>query len=458
MYDPNFNNLYSANEVSVLDFDHIFTDSLTGQSLSDDAHSNALNILISAEGENLMYIPLKFENDVRRKALIDTGACANAMPADFYEKLKTQCPNSVSELQQASLWNVKVASGRTVKVLAQVNVKFNINEHQFDDVFLILPSMNSVVLGNPFFKKYNIEISPGENLLKLPDMTYQLNEINIPGQGRKKISKTKYPVCLLQKIVIKPQQQEILYAKIDVPKKLEDHTGIVIPDEAFEASTDLKLSSAVVKVGKDNNISIIAINLNEHNITITKNKHIAVFQFLSPQDEEELIEIGRDLLALDKMKDGEFFNSVNQILSTGKVHGKNQPKRPPPDYDKIWFPTPETCPNPENLPSLQRKIYDNITELQQRDTLDPQQNSGDRETFLKQFDWSTSALAAEQIQEMQELLVEYNDIFAKHRFDVGYNTELKVKLTPAHDLPVYVLSPPPIHLRDEILVELALMQ
>ena len=60
---------------------------------------------------------------------------------------------------------------------------------------------------------------------------------------------------------------------------------------------------------------------------------------------------------------------------------------------------------------------------------------------------------------MQEILVEYNDIFAKHRFDVGYNTELKVKLTPGHDLPVYVRSPPtPIHLRDQILFELALMQ
>ena len=64
-----------------------------------------------------------------------TRACANAMPADFYKKLKTQCPNSVSELQRASLLNVKVASGRTVKVLAQVDVKFKIIEHQFDDVF-----------------------------------------------------------------------------------------------------------------------------------------------------------------------------------------------------------------------------------------------------------------------------------------------------------------------------------
>ena len=47
----------------------------------------------------------------------------------------------------------------------------------------------------------------------------------------------------------------------------------------------------------------------------------------------------------------------------------------------------------------------------------------------------------------------------KHRFNVGYKTELKIKLTPKHLLPVYVLGPPaPIHLRDEILIEIALLQ
>ena len=59
--------------------------------------------------------------------------------------------------------------------------------------------MNSVVLGNPFFKKYNIEIRPGENLLKLPDVIYQLNEIKITNQGTKKFPKTKFPVCLHKK-------------------------------------------------------------------------------------------------------------------------------------------------------------------------------------------------------------------------------------------------------------------
>ena len=136
---------------------------------------------------------------MRRRALTDTGACANAMPADFYKKLIEESPNSISELQHAPFLNVKVASGRTVKVLAQVDVKFKVNDPNFQDTFLILPSMNSVVLGNPFFKKYINEISPDENLLKLPEMTYQLTEIRIPKEGRRKNPKSRNPVFMYQK-------------------------------------------------------------------------------------------------------------------------------------------------------------------------------------------------------------------------------------------------------------------
>ena len=83
----------------------------------------------------------------------------------------------------------------------------------------------------------------------------------------------------------------------------------------------------------------------------------------------------------------------------GKSDDKNQPKRPPPEYDKVWFPTPETCQNPENLPPVQRKLYDHLTELQTRDTLNPIKSSADREKVLKQFDWSKSSLNSDQIRD-----------------------------------------------------------
>ena len=150
---------------------------------------------------------------------------------------------------------------------------------------------------------------------------------------------------------------------------------MIIPLEEYENSTELKLSSSVVTVGKDNMVSMLALNLNDHSITFPKNKQVAVFQFLSPQEEEKLIEIGPELLALDKMKNGELLNHINELLRVRNNRSSRQPKSPSP---KIWFPTPETCQNPENLPPLQKKIFDNISELQQRDSPNPQSNEKEK--------------------------------------------------------------------------------
>ena len=91
--------------------------------------------------------------------------------------------------------------------------------------------------------------------------------------------------------------------------------------------------------------------------------------------------------------------------------------------------------------------------------MDPKNNEGDKLEFSKKISWDTCVLNADAKRQLEEFLVEYHDVFAKYRFDVGYNTELKIKLTPVHPLPVYIQGPPaPIHLGDEILIELALLQ
>ena len=105
-----------------------------------------------------------------------------------------------------------------------------------------------------------------------------------------------------QKTLIKPQNQEILHMKIEIPKNLEGYTGFSIPRDDYENSTELKLSSAVVTVGKGNMVTILPLNLNDHGVTIPKSKEIAVFQFLSPQEQEALIEIGSELIAEQKEK------------------------------------------------------------------------------------------------------------------------------------------------------------
>ena len=64
-----------------------------------------------------------------------------------------------------------------------------------------------------------------------------------------------------------------------------------------------------------------------------------------------------------------------------------------------------------------------------------------------------------EIKRIQSPLVEYHDFFAKHRFDVGINEAFTVKLTPKDDSPAYSQSlPTPVNLKEDKLVELALLQ
>ena len=89
-------------------------------------------------------------------------------------------------------------------------------------------------------------------------------------------------------------------------------------------------------------------------------------------------------------------------------------------------------------------------ELQTLEKLNPQDDKKSRKTFLENFDWSDTTLTLFERQKVEELLVEFYDIFARHRFDIGTNREFKVKLTPNDDRPAYSQSlPTPINLKDD---------
>ena len=77
---------------------------------------------------------------------------------------------------------------------------------------------------------------------------------------------------------------------------------------------------------------------------------------------------------------------------------------------------------------------------------------------LKRFDWTDALLTETEKQAVEDTLAEYHDIFARHTMDMGMNTEFKVELTPKDDKAVYSQRPPmPIHLKEDLNVELALM-
>ena len=128
------------------------------------------------------------------------------------------------------------------------------------------------------------------------------------------------------------------------------------------------------------------------------------------------------------------------------------------DQESYWFPTQDDPGDPTTYTPIQQRIYNELLELKQLEQLNPQDNEESRQSFLSNFDWTDTTLNTDERNQIEEILIEFHDIFARHRFDIGTNREFMVKLTPNDDRPAYSQSlPTPINLKDDITVELALL-
>ena len=123
-----------------------------------------------------------------------------------------------------------------------------------------------------------------------------------------------------------------------------------------------------------------------------------------------------------------------------------------------WFPTPHNPGTEKEHTPTRTRILNELRELEQLEQLNMLKYTNSRYQFLSNFDWTDSTLQLHAKKAVEDLLVEFQDFFARHRFDTGINTEFKVQLTPLDNRPVYSQSlPAPNNLKDDIPVKLALV-
>ena len=122
------------------------------------------------------------------------------------------------------------------------------------------------------------------------------------------------------------------------------------------------------------------------------------------------------------------------------------------------FPTPEKPGKKEPHTLIQKRILAEMTELKEKEKLNPTVSAESGMKLLERFDLTDTLLILVEKQAVEDKFFEYHDIFARHRKDIGMNTEFKVKLTLKLDRAVYSQSPPmPIHVKEALFVQLALM-
>ena len=304
-----------------------------------------------------------------------------------------------------------------------------------------MKNLTGPINGLHFMRHNSVVIDTTHGLIHFPHLTMQV---------RNALSQTiakPQAVPIHDNITIPQMTPKTITAFVDHVSEWNT-TEIVTPVEKF-TETESLITSHSMSTKIDRKIAVRVTNTTESPYTINKNTQVAEFSVVTPGQSKFIKPVDMAILSMIPEGDPDLIIYLTEFLRTNK-----------PDQQKntFWFPTPENPGNTEDHTPIQTRILTELRELQRKEKLNPKHDIESRSELLKRFNWTDTLLTETEKQAVEDILVEYHDIFARHRMDIGMNTEFQVKLTPKDDKVVYSQSlPMPIHLKEDLFVELALM-
>ena len=419
------------------------TTSQIQEQLVRDENTNELYMPLSStivlkRKKEKLYVPLDFENGLTIDALVDSGAYVSAIAQTELDRIQQQAPSNILKIDDPPNFQIQVANGQLEKPRATATPKFDIGDHIFSEHFVVMKNLTGPIIGLHFMKHNSVVIDTTHGLIHFPHLTMQVKSASSQASAKPQL------VLIHDNITIPQMTTKTITAFVDHSSKWNT-TGTV---EKFTEAASLTISHSMSTI-IDRKIAVRVTSTMESPYTINKNTKIAEFSVVTPEQSKFIKPMDMAILSMIPEGDPNLVTYLTELLRTNKPDQQN---------NAFWFPTPEDPGNTEDHTPIQTRILTELRELQRREKLNPKDNTESRTEFLKRFDWTDTLLTETEKQAVEDILIEYHDVFARHRMDIGMNTEFKVKLTPKDDKAVYSQSlPMPIHLKEDLIVKLALM-
>ena len=314
-----------------------------------------------------------------------------------------------------------VANGQLETPKSTVELKFEVGDIDFHEIFIVMEKLTSPLNGLSFLQRNNTILDMRRGILNFPFFSMQLKTAD------PKYTNVMEPICARDDITIALNDRHMvsLYSQLYDDTNV---TGILQPSNDFAEDGDITFCAALVTL-TEGQVTIHMNNFTDQSFTLRRGSHIANFSVLTPEQMKYVEPIDPvttwHLLQHNPENVAYYASSLIKSPKTGD------------DSENYWFPTPEEPGDPQTHTPIQQRILKELRNLQELAKLNPQGDPESRKQFLANFEWTDSTLNPTEIAQIEEMLVEFHDIFARHRYDIGMNEDFKVKLTPKDDSLVY---------------------
>ena len=374
--------------------------------------------------------------------LIDTGALSSAIPEMDLRKTRLLLPQSVIREGPPPKFQIMVANGQLETPKSTIELKFEVGEIEFHEIFIVMENLTGPIIGLMLLQRNHTVVDMRQGISNFPFFSMQLKTAD------HRYSNVLEPIINPIEVTLPPNDRVLIRTNsLLYPENAV--TGILQPSDPLHEEGDITFCPALVTLN-DGSISIPVNNFTDHLYKLKKGLHIAIFSVMTSERMKYVKPVNPASTWHFLLNDQE--QAAHNVSSLIKTNKNSQ------NSENFWFPTPENPGNPAEHTSIQKRILRELQALQDLETLDPTKDEDSTAKFQEKFDWEDSTLPADEKGKIEELLVEFHYIFARHRFDIGMNEEFKVKLTPKDDFPAYSQSlPAPINLKEDILVKLAML-
>ena len=440
--DPKPGNIQQDDHNSLLQLDpNQLANITTTNNSTGEQYLPLFSTIVLKQKRRMLFAPMDFQH-FSIDALIDSGELVNWMPENEYQKLKNMSPNNISQEADPPPFKLQVANGDTGTPIKATQVQFEIGDWTFKETFIVASKITGPILGLTFLKNNSGILDASQGLLHFPHLTYAIN----PASDEQPTKPHK--VIILNQTTLAPDQCITVEALVNI-KSIAHTSGVIHPTAAYAEAQPIGLASSL-STAHEMKVPIRITNTSHTPFTIKKNSVVAEFHITTPNEAENIKLFSAAALKVLTEDDSEqALEYVNELLKTTEKPETSQ---------QFWFPTPDNPGDPSTHTPVQRRILREIEELEEIQKLNPTTSQQDRQEFLENFKWDDTQLDDRDRKDIENILVENHDLFARHRPDIGVNHDFKIKLTPKHGQPACTQSLPcPVNLKEDLTVELALM-
>ena len=175
--------------------------------------------------------------------LVDTGALSSAIPEADLRKIRLLAPQSIVKEGPAPNFQIMVANGQLETLKSTVELKFEVGDIEFHEIFIVMEKLTSPLIGLSFLQRNNTVLDMRQGVLNFPFFSMQLKTAD------HKYINVMEPVSIREDIIIPPNDRYVvsMYSNIYADTNVN---GILQQSNALTEDGDIAFCAALVTLTK----------------------------------------------------------------------------------------------------------------------------------------------------------------------------------------------------------------